>query len=441
MHSKNRRVGLLRVASVIALLAASPVSANDLVVNNLTADRLHVNQMGTGVGIYLGNRTPFGQALIETDLTAPATHAWFTENGNRVFSVAGGGDGFFKGNLEVDGFATFKRGVENLGVKDLTVADRLDIGPPSPTAIAGGGGDPRLRLVLDGNGSIFGNVSFGAQTRQMLSLWKNNQTEYGIGVQNFGLYQRTGRDFFWYKGGTHSDTFGDAGGGTLLMHLDDTGNLLFGAQTRQMLSLFDTTYGIGVQAGAFYQRTGNEFFWYQGGTHSDTFGDAGGGQQLMRLGNNGTLIVSGWVVTSVLQITGGTDVAEPFQMSREDIPPGAVVIIDDENVGQLRMSETAYDKRVAGIVSGANGINPGISLSQQGVIEGGQNVALSGRVYVLADASTGPIKPGDLLTTSNTPGYAMAATDHAKAQGAVIGKAMSALRSGKGTVLVLVTLQ
>jgi hypothetical protein len=68
-------------------------------------------------------------------------------------------------------------------------------------------------------------------------------------------------------------------------------------------------------------------------------------------------------------------------------------------------------------------------------------VALSGRVYVLADASGGPIRPGDLLTTSNSPGYAMKVSDYARAQGAVIGKAMSPLKEGKGMVLVLVTLQ
>ena len=68
-------------------------------------------------------------------------------------------------------------------------------------------------------------------------------------------------------------------------------------------------------------------------------------------------------------------------------------------------------------------------------------MALSGRVYVLADASGGAIKPGDLLTTSTTPGHAMRVTDHNKAQGAILGKAMSALNDGKGMVLVLVTLQ
>jgi hypothetical protein len=75
------------------------------------------------------------------------------------------------------------------------------------------------------------------------------------------------------------------------------------------------------------------------------------------------------------------------------------------------------------------------------VLEGGQNVALSGRVYVLADAGTGPIKPGDLLTTSDTPGHAMKVADQSKAQGAILGKAMSGLKEGRGLVLVLVTLQ
>jgi hypothetical protein len=142
-----------------------------------------------------------------------------------------------------------------------------------------------------------------------------------------------------------------------------------------------------------------------------------------------------------LTITGGADLAEPFQMSSEGIPKGAVVIIDDQNPGHLKLSSEAYDKRVAGVVSGANGIKPGISLHQEGAIDGGENVALSGRVYVQADTALGAIKPGDLLTTSATPGHAMKVTDHARAQGAILGKAMGQLKQGKGMVLVLVTLQ
>jgi hypothetical protein len=58
-----------------------------------------------------------------------------------------------------------------------------------------------------------------------------------------------------------------------------------------------------------------------------------------------------------------------------------------------------------------------------------------------AEARYGAIKPGDLLTTSDTPGYAMKATDRARAQGAIISKAMSELKEGTGLVLVLVNLQ
>jgi NAD(P)H-hydrate repair Nnr-like enzyme with NAD(P)H-hydrate dehydratase domain len=46
-----------------------------------------------------------------------------------------------------------------------------------------------------------------------------------------------------------------------------------------------------------------------------------------------------------------------------------------------------------------------------------------------------------MLTTSRTPGRAMRVSDHARAQGAILGKAMTALQAGRGMVLVLVTLQ
>jgi hypothetical protein len=158
--------------------------------------------------------------------------------------------------------------------------------------------------------------------------------------------------------------------------------------------------------------------------------------------NNGA---NAWmhIACSSITINGGADLAEPFDISSPDseTAQGSVVVIDDQNPGHLKLSHEAYDTRVAGVISGANGVSPGIQMRQQGSLEGGKNVALSGRVYVLADAANGAIKAGDLLTTSSTPGHAMKVTDHAKAQGAILGKAMTGLREGKGMVLVLVTLQ
>jgi len=158
---------------------------------------------------------------------------------------------------------------------------------------------------------------------------------------------------------------------------------------------------------------------------------------------NGNVYVDNTLSTAALTIRGGADLAEPFNLSAGGgaAAPGAVVVIDEQNPGRLKLSDGPYDTRVAGVVSGANGIHSGIQMQQEGALEGGKNVALTGRVYVRADASNGAIRPGDLLTTSTTPGHAMKATDHARAAGAILGKAMTGLSEGQGMVLVLVTLQ
>ncbi len=97
---------------------------------------------------------------------------------------------------------------------------------------------------------------------------------------------------------------------------------------------------------------------------------------------------------------------------------------------------------MAGIVSGAGGIAPGMVMGQEGSpADGVHPVTLTGRVYALADVSAGPIQPGDLLTTSDTPGHVMKVTDHAQAAGAIIGKAMTSLSQDTGQILVLVGLQ
>ena len=153
------------------------------------------------------------------------------------------------------------------------------------------------------------------------------------------------------------------------------------------------------------------------------------------------LHVNGTVRAKVVQITGG-DLAEPFAISDADnIRPGMVVAINPDHPGQLRLSRTAYDRTVAGVVSGAGGIDTGILMFEKADDEGAHPVALSGRVYVYVDAASGPIAPGDLLTTSDTPGYAMKVTDYERGQGAILGKAMSQLDEDTGLVLMLVTLQ
>jgi hypothetical protein len=149
------------------------------------------------------------------------------------------------------------------------------------------------------------------------------------------------------------------------------------------------------------------------------------------------------VTTDVVQITGGMDLSENFPTTAAaEIEPGMVVSIASDESGGIMVSQDPYDRKVAGIVSGAGGVRTGMILGQSGsALSGDHPVALSGRVYCWADASYGPIQPGDLLTTSATPGHAMRVSNHDRAQGAVLGKAMTSLRTGKGLVLVLVSLQ
>jgi hypothetical protein len=142
----------------------------------------------------------------------------------------------------------------------------------------------------------------------------------------------------------------------------------------------------------------------------------------------------------VIELGEGLDYAEGFDVSHKtEIVPGTVLIIDPDNPGKLAVSNEPYDRKVAGIVTGANGMGSGVRLGSD---QFDYDVALAGRVYCNVDATHGEVSPGDLLTTSPTPGYAMVVKDYAKAQGAILGKAMEELPQGeKGQILVLVALQ
>jgi hypothetical protein len=148
-----------------------------------------------------------------------------------------------------------------------------------------------------------------------------------------------------------------------------------------------------------------------------------------------TITVSGDVI-----LTGGMDCAEHFESAiGQQLEPGAVVVIDEE--GMVRECSAPYDKRVAGIVSGAGECRPGLVLGDRGAGPEKALVALIGKVFCKVDAGFGAIQPGDILTSSPTPGHAMKAGDAARTFGAVLGKALRAQSSGCGLIPVLVTLQ
>ena len=84
-----------------------------------------------------------------------------------------------------------------------------------------------------------------------------------------------------------------------------TGRLNFGEKVRQMLNLWKSEYGIGVQAGTLYYRTSGEFAWYRGGTHSDTQFDSGGGSTVMRTNGNVLMVPGGIETQGDVYVDGG----------------------------------------------------------------------------------------------------------------------------------------
>ncbi|MDQ3548030.1 MAG: hypothetical protein M3439_04340, partial [Chloroflexota bacterium] len=155
---------------------------------------------------------------------------------------------------------------------------------------------------------------------------------------------------------------------------------------------------------------------------------------------DGNVHVTGRIVAEVDICLSNADCAKEFDICDAALPePGTVMVLSDS--GGLRTSQRAYDKRVAGVVSGAGQYRPGIVLDSQNGQPNRQPIALLGKVYCKVDARYGPIAVGYLMTTSDTPGHAMLAEDRAQAFGTVIGKALQPFPAGSGLIPILIALQ
>lgn len=153
----------------------------------------------------------------------------------------------------------------------------------------------------------------------------------------------------------------------------------------------------------------------------------------------GTLKVNG-------DILNVPDLAEPFDLSDKDtLEEGDVVVIDSSSEAVLKKNTKAYEVNVAGIISSVNSSTLVIGQRSDGTND--KPLALAGRVFCKVTTDNGPIEPGDLLTTSPTPGHAMKAKPIGEIngypiypQGCIVGKALEPLKEGKGKILVLVCL-
>ena len=127
---------------------------------------------------------------------------------------------------------------------------------------------------------------------------------------------------------------------------------------------------------------------------------------------------------------GVSDVAE-MMGTVEALPEGTVVKVDPDRDGYVVACRTPRDPDAFGIVSSTT------TALVLGVGRGGVPVAVAGRVWAGASTKNGPILRSKRLTPDGEGG--LKAADDTTPPEAILGRALTELKSGTGMVEVLLT--
>ena len=304
----------------------------------------------------------------------------------------------------------------------------VDVDPPYPAAIYGFSGLGKSTVGVAGTSDaigsygVLGRSDLGHGVRGLNDIGaggSGTQPDRGTGVggdsaNGYGVWGAS-KNWFGVAGfsQTNNAIHGDSGNGDAVV------GIAHAAGKAGVLGISDNGNGI---SGISKNGTG---VFGSGGDRAGFF--------------DGNVTVTGTHTCKDVFLSGA-DCAEQFDIAHADrVEPGTVMALGEN--GMLEPSQFAYDKRVAGVVSGAGSYRPGIVLDKQDSQPNRKPIALIGKVYCKVDAQYGAVETGDLLTTSPTPGNAMKATDQFRAFGAVIGKALRPLREGQVLIPILIALQ
>ncbi len=390
------------------------------------------------------------QAAVGTDLHLSANAKWFGGAWSRYDTAAPSWNFFLAGGAGSD-YAGLRRTAPGGGA--ITWTDILRITNTGNIGI--GTSAPGYRLHIAGDNTSAGgfpliklqNTQAGGRSWWLYSGAANVPGAFGVYDETAGAY----RMFF--------DAAGRVGVGTANPEypLDVQANTQWAARFKKS----DATHGgIIVDSAAGYNpnvalATNGTIKWYMNSNTGNAdmlqFWEATGTSPRLTLTQSGNVGIGTSAPTTKLHVVGDLtvtgnisakyqDVAE-WVPSTEELAAGMVVVLDDEHANHVVASTSAYDTKVAGVVSA----RPGLTLGEAG--EHKTLVATTGRVRVKVDATRAPIRIGDLLVTSDVPGMAMKSEPIAvsgrqmHAPGTLIGKALEPLAKGTGEILVLLSLQ
>lgn len=230
-------------------------------------------------------------------------------------SIATGSSSTATGNSDASGDFSAASGISFASGNRSTATGNSEASGANSTAMGNSLASGDYSTAM-GTSQAIGDYSMAAGQRVTAQhdgcfIWGDNR---------LGFTSTTGTNQFYIR----------AGGGLQLD--DDTGyptDLYFGSNTRQMINLWGTSHGIGVQSSTTYFRSSSRFSWFAGGVHSESQNNPGtGGSVLMTL-TSGGLTVNGTLVSS-----SDRNKKENFK----PVDPRAVL----EKVAALPLSEWNY---------------------------------------------------------------------------------------------------
>lgn len=326
-------------------------------------------------------------------------------------------------------------------------------------------------------------------------------------VENSGA----GDGIYSYAAGENAiDARNNNGYTTIYAENGSAGNTIYAQNYNQYASIYVNQTGTGNGVGIDAQ-SGNALYAANNGDYAAVYGrnfSSGPGGWFTTYSGNDILVAeeevtrgsynvrfrvarSGEVYADGAFHPGGADFAEMLPATT-GLEPGDVLVIGPQGI--LQRSSTPNAQTVIGIYSTKPGVIGDLNTEALTPVRGGQQaanrsqpdgaasaaqakpetpanvavaaktvqpdpyavayaqqskvpVAVIGVVPVKASAENGPIQPGDLLTTSATPGHAMKATPvdvggvSIYRPGTIVGKALTPLAQDTGVITVVVTLQ